>query len=605
MLFCQGAPNEIVGKLFRVVYKKSSKLKKERRRMNGKSLRRRFFVVTLIPVCWLIGGHYSAAQDQGSTTSIDDKAARALDDILGGGSGEEILSTSLVEKQYRIGVEYLYGNNGRKRDPDQAKNWLSRAAEAGHAGALYYLGYEFADRDALYRSAASDYGPALKAIGVNYYYGQKGFPKDRGMARDWFRKLARVDPKSGNGWLELMGDEDRRAAREREAEERERIAEARRAAEQASKQEEKRLAALEQAQEEARRAKASAEAEVAADRSAAMWQDTIEHIQNTGAEIRHDLRHVQRDTARAFHQTEHALERQRRETEQRQEEQRETNNAIVEAAEREAGERRRQAAVDAENKRRETERRRREEQQRLAAASQTNLQAAQTTEGRDNSNRQAVAQEASNAYADLNFQLPNSPKTSLAATTSNSQRGSRQAIGNANGGKEAGVSNVSKTGDDGSELVGDPTVARFRQKSVVTGEPLFDSPQEGPWGLLFHLSNKPLAEPLWPMTGFKGIQAAAVCTDSSASDGNPDVVFYMRNGTGEKVYVFAEFKVENTHQQVGFSTVGRNIPPSGTAIRVGSTIAKDVKCEMDNMRIFMRARKIQYEKDRGKYVGPQ
>lgn len=140
--------------------------------------------------------------------------------------------------------------------------------------------------------------------------------------------------------------------------------------------------------------------------------------------------------------------------------------------------------------------------------------------------------------------------------------------------------------------------------SIITGEPLSSTPKIGPWSRIAHISNQPLKEPFWPVDGFKGLKAAAVCRDGgTASELNSNVTFFLRNTNNASMFAFVEFRVRGTHRSVE-AVASRSIP-AGETYRVTSRIlANDVKCEMDNMQVEARGNKVQFDEDRGKFIDP-
>lgn len=61
--------------------------------------------------------------------------ATATSEIVAAGQQED------AETCYRTAEDYYYGRNGKTQDYEEAVNWYNKAAEQGHAAALYSLGY--------------------------------------------------------------------------------------------------------------------------------------------------------------------------------------------------------------------------------------------------------------------------------------------------------------------------------------------------------------------------------------------------------------------------------------------------------------------------------
>ena len=112
----------------------------------------------------------------------------------------EEINTTLATKNYQLGTDYYYGQNGKTKDYSQAVIYFRQAAEMGHADAQNYLGLCYddglgVDKDHVeavkwYRKAAEQgekYGQYN--LGDNYYYGE-GVDKNYVEAVKWYRKAA-------------------------------------------------------------------------------------------------------------------------------------------------------------------------------------------------------------------------------------------------------------------------------------------------------------------------------------------------------------------------------------------------------------------------------
>ena len=112
----------------------------------------------------------------------------------------EEINTALATKNYQLGTDYYYGQNGKTKDYSQAVIYFRQAAEMGHADAQNYLGlcYDHGsgvnedDVEAVkwYRKAAEQgdkYGQFN--LGLCYQYGH-GVTKNLTEAVKWYRKAA-------------------------------------------------------------------------------------------------------------------------------------------------------------------------------------------------------------------------------------------------------------------------------------------------------------------------------------------------------------------------------------------------------------------------------
>ena len=88
-----------------------------------------------------------------------------------------------------------------EKDPKQAEKWVSVAADAGDAEALYYLARIYDESRegkhpnkevvaVLEKSAGQGYVPAQVMLGKIYQFGRRGIPKDLKKARMWYEMAA-------------------------------------------------------------------------------------------------------------------------------------------------------------------------------------------------------------------------------------------------------------------------------------------------------------------------------------------------------------------------------------------------------------------------------
>jgi hypothetical protein len=93
--------------------------------------------------------------------------------------------------QYKLGLIYFTGEAGVPKDHSQAAKWYRKSAEQGNTVAMTLLGM-FGDAEAFRWSriaAEQEHPPAQCRLGNCYFYGH-GVPKERTEAVKWYRKAA-------------------------------------------------------------------------------------------------------------------------------------------------------------------------------------------------------------------------------------------------------------------------------------------------------------------------------------------------------------------------------------------------------------------------------
>ena len=105
-----------------------------------------------------------------------------------------------ADAQEAVGVWYMYGTNGVKRDYAEARKWLERAAAQEHGSALSGLAFLYVNgwgvnrdyvkaRDYYLRAARKNNVEAFHGLGVMYKNGH-GVKKDVAIAAQWYQKGA-------------------------------------------------------------------------------------------------------------------------------------------------------------------------------------------------------------------------------------------------------------------------------------------------------------------------------------------------------------------------------------------------------------------------------
>lgn len=100
-----------------------------------------------------------------------------------------------------LGVNYLYGEAGVKKDHAQALLWLKKSADQENAAAQYYLAAiylgAFGEKPLnseslkwLERSANNGYAKAQYEMGTTYQFGKQGVLKNINKAMSWYTKAA-------------------------------------------------------------------------------------------------------------------------------------------------------------------------------------------------------------------------------------------------------------------------------------------------------------------------------------------------------------------------------------------------------------------------------
>lgn len=75
-------------------------------------------------------------------------------------------------------------------------------------------------------------------------------------------------------------------------------------------------------------------------------------------------------------------------------------------------------------------------------------------------------------------------------------------------------------------------------------------------------------------------------------------------GNNGRVYFGGTWRVDGTHGTVGriMNIIGYLAP--GESRNVSSQLVRNLQCKMDNMQVFVRGTRVQYEADAGKFIGP-
>ena len=105
-----------------------------------------------------------------------------------------------ADAQETVGVWYMYGRNGVKRDYAEARKWLERAAAQEHGSALSGLAFLYVNgwgvdrdfvkaRDYYLRAARKNNVDAFHGLGIMYQDGH-GVKKDVAIAAQWYQKGA-------------------------------------------------------------------------------------------------------------------------------------------------------------------------------------------------------------------------------------------------------------------------------------------------------------------------------------------------------------------------------------------------------------------------------
>ena len=112
----------------------------------------------------------------------------------------EEINTALATKNYQLGTDYYYGQNGKTKDYLQAVIYFRQAAEMGHADAQNFMGvcyYNGKGVDKNYTEAVKWYRKAAEQgdkyaqfnLGLCYQYGN-GVTKNLTEAKKWYQKAA-------------------------------------------------------------------------------------------------------------------------------------------------------------------------------------------------------------------------------------------------------------------------------------------------------------------------------------------------------------------------------------------------------------------------------
>jgi len=219
-------------------------------------------------------------------------------------------------KYLNIGRNYLRGNNGKTKNKQQAEHYFRKAADLGDKWGMLELSRIVSNNDErnnlLLKLVRKDFYMAMLDI-TNYHLtrnqkGRYGFDSNIGKAKYWYSRAEncriknkkhmatikkrldkfQLDVDQHNKTLRKIQNNNAKQERSYQREQ-----QALRKAKQEYENEQKRLK-KEKDRREWR------EADIAAEREAQGLRDLAQGIKRTGREIRHDLRHTQRDTARAY-----------------------------------------------------------------------------------------------------------------------------------------------------------------------------------------------------------------------------------------------------------------------------------------------------------------
>lgn len=288
----------------------------------------------------------------------------SLDKVFDGGAAA-MADKDKGELLMKTGYEYLKGENGRPKDSSQARQQFIKALKYTSKAAVS-LSVNFKENVHLEKLAKAGDPVAMSHLATCYTYGIYGYSRNFAQAEYWAQRRYDAEPEGGAELMQKVQKERQslRQAKARAEADRRRDEEYRLARQEREwKTEQKRLEKeMKEAEEKMHRdqehARRQAEADAAAERSAARWRETVNHIQNTGDEIVSDLRQTQRQTNRAIHIAQHQQEeinRQKRKEFERQKRQLEEKQA------------RRRTEYEAEQKRLEDQRREAQQEARRRA----------------------------------------------------------------------------------------------------------------------------------------------------------------------------------------------------------------------------------------------
>jgi hypothetical protein len=143
---------------------------------------------------------------------------------------------------------------------------------------------------------------------------------------------------------------------------------------------------------------------------------------------------------------------------------------------------------------------------------------------------------------------------------------------------------------------------QVRTRSLVTGEPVGKASAAGPWGRVFHDTGVSSVSPQWSISGFQGLKAGVSCRDGQQGTG-ANLAYFLKNESGDNVFVAIEFRAKGTHGELSISGTGRILSPNQSE-QVSSTYVKGIKCQHDNLQIEARAKQVIYDKDKPYYIQP-
>jgi hypothetical protein len=521
-------------------------------------------------------------------------------------------------------MEFTNGRNGRPYDLRRAKVWFMKAATLGYAPAMFQLSAIASSADErrkwLFNAANAGSGEAMATIAFAYLNGAGEYQllKDSQAGLEWARHAKRTDPQKYTRILSIaekqIAEENRQQAL-REQSERNKIREEKRQREQDLEDQLQKLEddynAQIAGQEKARqKAIAEAEAEARADAEAQRWNDIVNHIQDVGDEITHDLYHVQQDTQRAF---EHSQRVQRRNERIAREEYERKKKKLKEEARRN-----RQRYEDLERKKAQQrqELERQKKASRKANPSQVPFVGQGTSHIPKTVNWQVAPANAAGSKTDRpsgNSPITHSSDLDYVLDTSlhgevhdelRKQEIERQK--RAKSASNTGSPQRTSNPPPHAGIINPAPPATIAKKSVVTGTSLSNTPVAGGWiNLTVAREKKEIAESKsgmmwWSTLPISSIAAIARC--EKRGERNSSWKFVIKNDYNTTVTV----QVELTIQSSGLS---ENVPAwiailkPGEERRVASRYIKDLTC-MDASLMMMRITSMKFREDKGKYASP-
>ena len=132
---------------------------------------------------------------------------------------QEAAELEAMKQAFNLGVDFLYGQNGKPQDYTEAFRWFRKAAEMGNTNAYSILGLMYQNGDGVaqnyaeavkwYRMAAEQgYAKAQSNLGL-MYNGGTGVTQNYSEAAKWFRKAAEQEDAVGQyslGYIYYYGE---------------------------------------------------------------------------------------------------------------------------------------------------------------------------------------------------------------------------------------------------------------------------------------------------------------------------------------------------------------------------------------------------------------